>query len=100
LEKLSEHFYYKEAQELSDEALSNKPELILTIGDHEDWKIFHGALKEEMRAEGGCLGDFTQTRKVLKRNGQLSKYNLEETLNYFKANVGPCDCHVLRAVLV
>jgi hypothetical protein len=53
-----------------------------------------------MRAEGGCLGDFTQTRKLLKNDGRFSKYDLEATLKYFQANVGPCDCHVHRAVLV
>jgi tetratricopeptide (TPR) repeat protein len=100
LERLSEHFYYKESQELSGESQGHKPELILTIGDHRDWHFFHGALKAEMRAEGGCLGDFTQTRKVFRKSPELAKYDLDLTLRYFQANVGPCDCHVVRAVLV
>ncbi|MDR2459647.1 MAG: tetratricopeptide repeat protein [Deltaproteobacteria bacterium] len=103
LENLAESFYYQESSDLSGEARAGdpeKPELILTIGDHEDWRIFHDALKAEMRAEGGCLGDFTQTRKVLRQQSELQKYNLDLTLKYFQSNVGPCDCHVLRAVLV
>jgi hypothetical protein len=103
LEKLHENFYYQESSELSGEVKSEeseKPELILTIGDHEDWKLFHDSLKAEMRAEGGCLGDYTQTKKVFKQLSNLQKYNLDLTLKYFQSNVGPCDCHVVRAVLV
>jgi thioredoxin-like negative regulator of GroEL len=100
LEKLSQHFYYKENRELQNDLSSpDGVQLILTIGDHDDWNAFHKALKNEMRAEGGCLGDFTQTRKIL-RNDPFRKYDLPATLDYFRANVGPCDCHVLRAVLV
>jgi hypothetical protein len=100
LENLAESFYYQEAQELDSAAKENEQELILTIGDTDDWKTFRVALQAEMKAEGGCLGDFTQTKKVLKHHGQFGKYNLEATLKYFQANVGPCDCHVLRANLV
>jgi tetratricopeptide (TPR) repeat protein len=102
LEGLSESFYYQESQELSGDASigEDKPELILTISDHGDWKLFHNALKAEMQAEGGCLGDFTQTKKVLKNIPELRKYDADLTLKYFQANLGPCDCHVLRAVLV
>jgi Tfp pilus assembly protein PilF len=102
LEGLSESFYYQESSELSGDQTEgeDKPELILTISDHEDWKLFHSALKSEMQAEGGCLGDFTQTRKVLKNTPELRKYDADLTLKYFQANLGPCDCHVLRAVLV
>jgi tetratricopeptide (TPR) repeat protein len=100
LEGLAENFYYQESKELKEEAAGRVPELILTIGDHEDWRFFKDALQAEMRAEGGCLGDFTQTRKVLKREGRLQRYDLEGTLKYCQANVGPCDCHVLRSVLV
>jgi tetratricopeptide (TPR) repeat protein len=100
LQGLSEHFYYQESKELNNETKDDRPELILTIGDHEDWIQFREALRNEMRAEGGCLGDFTQTRKLLKNDGRFSKYDLEATLKYFRANVGPCDCHVHRAVLV
>ncbi|MDR2386314.1 MAG: tetratricopeptide repeat protein [Deltaproteobacteria bacterium] len=100
LQGLSEHFYYQEAKELNDEVAPNKPELILTIGNNQDWEVFREALREEMRAEGGCLGDFTQTKKILKNDSRFAKYHIEATLKYFLANVGPCDCHVLRAVLV
>ncbi|MDR2338695.1 MAG: tetratricopeptide repeat protein [Deltaproteobacteria bacterium] len=103
LESLSEHFYYQEASELGESQTALAAEgdgLILTIGDHDDWKLFQKALKAEMQAEGGCLGDYTQTRKVFKNLPELRKYDLNLTLKYFQANVGPCDCHVLRAVLV
>ncbi|MDR2442808.1 MAG: tetratricopeptide repeat protein [Deltaproteobacteria bacterium] len=100
LEGLVDNFYYQESKEFRDDSQAQKPELILTIGDHEDWKVFRAALQAEMRAEGGCLGDFTQSRKILKRDGRFQRYNLESTLKYFQANVGPCDCHVVRSVLV
>ncbi|MDR0548917.1 MAG: hypothetical protein LBI10_05845, partial [Deltaproteobacteria bacterium] len=100
LENLAEHFYYKESSEIRDEADSKPVRLVLTIGEHEDWVAFHKALKNEMRAEGGCLGDFTQTKKVLRSQGRFQKYDLKATLDYFLANVGPCDCHVVRANLV
>jgi tetratricopeptide (TPR) repeat protein len=100
IEKLSENFYYKEPVGINDNASEESPELILTVGEHADWELFHTALKAEMRAEGGCLGDFTQTKKVLKRLAELQKYDINLTLDYFKANIGPCDCHVVRAVLV
>ncbi|MDR1079531.1 MAG: tetratricopeptide repeat protein, partial [Deltaproteobacteria bacterium] len=100
LERLAESFYYQESEGMKALASETGPELILTVGDHGDWELFHAALKAEMRAEGGCLGDFTQTRKVLRRVAELQKYDIDQTLNYFRANVGPCDCHVVRAVLV
>ena len=100
LEGLAENFYYQEAKELKEAAAKKGPELVLTIGDHEDWRNFKEALQAEMRAEGGCLGDFTQTRKILRRDGRFQRYDLEATLKYFQANVGPCDCHVVRSVLV
>ncbi|MDR3154760.1 MAG: tetratricopeptide repeat protein [Deltaproteobacteria bacterium] len=100
LERLSENFYYKEPESLWSASAESGPELILTVGDSGDWEVFHAALKAEMRAEGGCLGDFTQTKKVLKRIPELRKYDIDLTLKYFQANVGPCDCHVVRAVLV
>ncbi|MDR1577693.1 MAG: tetratricopeptide repeat protein [Deltaproteobacteria bacterium] len=100
LENLSDHFYYQQPREIQPEIQSNPVELILTIGDNEDWNFFHKALKNEMRAEGGCLGDFTQTRKILRTQERFRKYDFQATLEYFRANVGPCDCHVLRAVLV
>jgi Tfp pilus assembly protein PilF len=100
LERLSESFYYQESEGIKARASEDGPELILTVGDHGDWAVFHSALKAEMRAEGGCLGDFTQTKKVLRRVAELQKYDIDLTLKYFQANVGPCDCHVVRAVLV
>jgi tetratricopeptide (TPR) repeat protein len=101
LERLSESFYYKEPEGLTSGAgRGGGTALVLTVGEHGDWALFHNALKAEMRAEGGCLGDFTQTRKVLRQTAELQKYDIDETLKYFRANVGPCDCHVVRAVLV
>lgn len=98
LEGFHEALYYKESPGLAlDDGESG---LVLTIGDHEDWLFFREALRGEMRAEGGCLGNFTQTRKVMRREPRLAKYSLPATLRYFQDNVGPCDCHVLRAVLV
>ena len=99
LEGFHDAFYYKEIPGLASDS-RDESDLVLTIGEHGDWNFFREALRAEMRAEGGCLGDFTQTRKVLRREKQLAQYNLEDTLKYFRDNVGPCDCHVLRAVLV
>jgi len=102
LEDFFNAFYYKESPSMTadDGGQADKPELILTIGDNDDWEFFQNILRSEMKAEGGCLGDFTQTRKVLRREARLAKYNLNSTIRYFQDNVGPCDCHVLRAVLV
>ena len=102
LEDFYEAFYYKEspAMTLNSEAGKDKRNLVLTIGDNDDWDFFREALRTEMRSEGGCLGDFTQTRKVFRHENRLAKYDLGATLKYFQDNVGPCDCHVLRAVLV
>jgi len=101
LEGFHDAFYYKEGPSLSlTQDNREDSELVLTIGEHQDWIFFREVLRREMKAEGGCLGDFTQTRKVLRREGRLTKFNLEATLKYFRDNVGPCDCHVLRAVLV
>ena len=103
LEGFYDSFYYKESPSITMEDGRDDPdgpELVLTIGEHDDWLFFRSALQEEMRSEGGCLGDFTQTRKVLRREPRLAKYNLNATLKYFQDNVGPCDCHVLRAVMV
>ena len=102
IEGFFENFYYKETPtiQVDDGRGPGESELVLTIGEHDDWDFFREALREEMKAEGGCLGDFTQTRKVLRRERRLAKYSLPATLRYFQDNVGPCDCHVLRAVLV
>lgn len=104
LEGFFEAFYYKERPGLSQgggpDDEEDAAELVLTIGEHEDWLFFREALRAEMKAEGGCLGDFTQTRKVMRREARLMNYSLPATLKYFQDNVGPCDCHVLRAVLV
>jgi len=101
LEGFYDAFYYKEGPSLQlGQDNREASDLVLTIGEHQDWNFFREALGREMKAEGGCLGDFTQTRKLLRREGRLTKYNLEATLRYFRDNVGPCDCHVLRAVLV
>lgn len=101
IEGFFDAFYYKETPSLTAQAGEGRGGgLVLTIGDNEDWDFFTEKLRAEMRAEGGCLGDFTQSRKVLRREARLAKYDLDATLEYFRNNVGPCDCHVLRAVLV
>lgn len=103
LEDFYKSFYYKESPSplvIRQDSTPDSLKLVLTIGDHEDWHLFREALRAEMRAEGGCLGDFTQSRKILRRENRLAKYDLEATLKYFQDNVGPCDCHALRAVLV
>ncbi len=100
LEGFFENFYYKESPSFTIGAESEGGQMVLTIGDNDDWSFFREMLRNEMKAEGGCLGDFTQTRKVLKREKRLAKYNLNATLKYFQDNVGPCDCHVVRAVMV
>lgn len=103
LEDFAKNFYYKESPSPLVNPQEERPEsskLVLTIGDHEDWHFFRESLRGEMRAEGGCLGDFTQSKKVLRRETRLAKYDLEATIKYFRDNVGPCDCHALRAVLV
>ncbi|MDR1043646.1 MAG: tetratricopeptide repeat protein [Candidatus Adiutrix sp.] len=104
LEDFYDTFYYKESPALSQDegrGEAGRPELVLTIAENNgDWDFFREALRAEMRAEGGCLGNFTQTRKVMRREPRLAKYDLTATLRYFQDNVGPCDCHVLRAVLV
>lgn len=103
LEDFYDSFYYRESPSHTVSVGENHPSkniLVLTIGEHEDWEFFKQTLRKEMKAEGGCLGDFTQTRKVLRREPGLTKYDLTATLQYFRDNVGPCDCHVLRAALV
>lgn len=100
LENLYDMFYYKEQPSLTIPREPGQSELVLTVGEHQDWLLFHKALQKEMRAEGGCLGDFTQTKKVFKQEPALSRYSFQATLDYFRANLGPCDCHVLRAAMV
>lgn len=101
LEGFYDSFYYKESPSMTlDREDPAEAPLVLTIGDNGDWDFFREALRAEMKAEGGCLGDFTQARKVLRREQRLARYDLGATLKYFQNNVGPCDCHVLRAVLV
>lgn len=100
IEWLRESFYYNESEAYSLVDRRENSREVLTIGDNPDWSYFRLKLHLEMKDEGGCLGDFTHTKKVLKREARLSKYDLERTLEYFMANVGPCDCHVYRAVLV
>ena len=102
LEDFYSMLYYRENPSLavgSEAGAGNLP-VVLTISDHPDWHFFRETLRAEMRSEGGCLGDFTQTRKVMKREPKLAPYDLEATLKYFRANVGPCDCHALKGSMV
>ena len=73
--------------------------LVLTK-ENPDWQRFRILLHTEMSDEGGCLGDYTHAKKILKRNGTLQKYHLASTLDYFRENFGPCDCHVLRSIQI
>ena len=102
LEDFHSMFYYRENPSLTatGEPGADSMPVVLTISDHADWHFFREALRAEMRSEGGCLGDFTQARKVMKREPQLAPYDLEATLKYFRANVGPCDCHALKGSMV
>ena len=98
LDRLSDYFYYRRPESSilkrrrQNQGRALKPEEI------RDWANFRYLLHREIRDEGGCLGDFTQTRKVLRQYSDFQKYDLEATLQYFMDTFGPCDCHVYRAV--
>ena len=99
LEWLKDYMYYRQ-EESPNVALkkSGRRTRVLSIDQGMDWKMFRFMLQKEMGAEGGCLGDFTQTRKVLKNNMRFDEYDVDATMKYFRENLGPCDCHVARGV--
>ena len=102
LEGLREAFYLKRPESMNLARLRDRdrPAEVLRVGDTEDWRRFVRLVKLEMAHEGGCLGDFTQSRKVLNREQAFSKYDAAETLRYFRESLGPCDCHAARGVEV
>jgi tetratricopeptide (TPR) repeat protein len=96
LEGLKELLYYnrrepdKVARRLSGEMDFLSPE------HTEDWHYFIDMLYRDIQAEGMCLGDFSHSRRVFKDHPRLSGYDVEATFNFFRENLGPCDCHVFR----
>lgn len=82
------------------EKTDTQDEPVVLTKDNPDWQRFRILLHTEMADEGGCLGDYTHAKKVLKKNGTLQKYHLIPTLDYFRENFGPCDCHVLRSIQI
>ncbi|MEW6263496.1 MAG: tetratricopeptide repeat protein [Thermodesulfobacteriota bacterium] len=101
LEGLRQAFYYKNAEtgavrRLRTETNEGRPREVLRIGPHPDWEFFRPLLFNEIKYEGGCLGDFTHSKKILRRECRLSRYDIEATLAYFRETVGPCDCHVFK----
>jgi tetratricopeptide (TPR) repeat protein len=104
IEKLRDLFYYKQQAAPSVERIRKQtpdgPRIAFEWENNQDWDFLRLKLRRELLDEGGCLGDFTQTRKVLTREPRLQKYDLEETLEYFRETFGPCDCHVFRGIPV
>jgi hypothetical protein len=104
IEGLSKAFYYKQERSTGLEQINANQALgtgkILKVGNHPDWIYFRKALLKEINTEGGCLGDFTQTKKVLARDPRLAGYDFHGTLKYFEESLGPCDCHVHRGIEV
>ena len=104
IEKLWDLFYYKQQASPKVERIRKEtadgPRIAFEWEDNEDWEFFRRKLRRELMDEGGCLGDFTQTRKVLLREPRLQKYDIDKTLNYFREVFGSCDCHVFRGVPV
>lgn len=104
LSGLREALYYKQAEstELARlrerERRADRP--VLNMDDLAVWKTFRMALFNEIQNEGGCLGDYTQAKKVLRNDGRFRRYDLEDTLQWFRDNLGPCDCHVYRSIPV
>ena len=95
LEGLADAFYYRRRMSVGRDN-GRSPQKPIPAGNNPVWLEFREVLQKEMSAEGGCLGDFTHTRKVMKNQGFLQKYDIEETLKYFMEHIGPCDCHVYR----
>ena len=96
LEGLKELLYYNRrepdrvARRLSGDMEFLSPEHM------DDWHYFIEMLYRDIQAEGMCLGDFSHSRRVFKDHPRLSRYDTEATYNFFKENLGPCDCHVFR----
>lgn len=96
VEWLHDHFYYQQAESINVENIRECKGRVLEIGPHPDWEMFRPLLFHEIKYEGGCLGDFTHTKKIMRRETALRQYDLDATLDYFRENVGPCDCHVFK----
>lgn len=98
LDRLSDYFYYRRPESSILKRRRQNQGRVLKPEEIRDWANFRYLLHREIRDEGGCLGDYTQTRKVLRQYSDFQKYDLEATLQYFMDTFGPCDCHVYRAV--
>jgi hypothetical protein len=99
LDALSEHFYYKNPQSPQLAAQTDDNRETMTP-DRPEWTVFRARLFKEINSEGGCLGDYTQTKKVLRSEEFSGKFSFDRSLAYFRKNLGPCDCHVHRGVEV
>ena len=103
LDNLADAFNLKKAAGPELQALeksADQDEPVILTKENPDWQRFRILLHTEMADEGGCLGDYTHAKKVLKRNSLLHQYHLASTLDYFRENFGPCDCHVLRSIQI
>lgn len=96
LEHLHDWFFNQEAESTKVGSYRKKQGRTLLPDENPDWKCFIDELYKQIQAEGPCLGDFTHTKIVFKKEVRLSQYDLDATLDYFKENIGPCDCHVFR----
>ena len=95
LEWLHEAFWYKKRASMG-QGPTGRGEVLPLGGNHPDWKAFRMQLLEELSSEGGCLGDLTQTRKVMRSLPRLHKYDVEATVRKIQKEIGPCDCHLRR----
>ncbi|MBF0530596.1 MAG: tetratricopeptide repeat protein, partial [Deltaproteobacteria bacterium] len=96
LEWLHDHLYYQMAESHNVQNIREHVGKVLEIGPNPDWEMFRPMLFHEIKYEGSCLGDFTHTKKLLRRETAFRKYDVAATLDYFRENVGPCDCHVFK----
>jgi tetratricopeptide (TPR) repeat protein len=97
LERLREAFYYNQSESPVLELLRKKDKKILTVHSPE-WQTFRKVLVREIMDEGGCMGNYTQSLKALRATAELRDYDIEATIDYFRENLGPCDCHVYRGI--
>lgn len=102
LEWLGDMFYYKQTESARLIQLrERRPDLGLVLkSDSPDWKAFARKIYREIKSEGGCLGDYTHTKKILRWDPLYKKFDIDACLEYYQQNIGPCDCHVMRGIEV